>query len=321
MKLYESSLSGITLSFQMKTIKIMMILVAVAISYSYTANAQVGINTDGSAPDASAMLDVKSTSKGFLPPRMTILERDAISTPAEGLVIYNTDNKRLDLFDGTLWRSTTGEFACGDQIEDAAGNIYNSIRIGSQCWMAENLNIGSMVNSSSNQTDNSIIEKYCYLDNTSNCDIYGGLYQWNEMMQYVTTESTQGICPTGWHLPSDEEIKTLEMELGLTQAEADATEFRGTNEGSKMAGNATLWNDGSLEADPEFGTSRFVGLPGGIRYTGGAFYNKGDLTYLWTSSKVGSVAWSRYLLFNNTKVRRITDDIEDYGFSARCVRD
>lgn len=283
--------------------------------------AQVAINIDGSPPESSAILDVKSITKGFLPPRMTTSDRDAIISPTEGLVIYNTNNKRLDLFDGNLWRSTTGEFACGDQIKDIEANTYNTIRIGNQCWMAENLNIGTMVNGTSNQTDNSIIEKYCYYDNTNNCDVYGGLYQWDEMMQYSTIESTQGICPIGWHLPSDDEIKILEMELGMTQVEADATGYRGTNEGSKMACNAELWNDGALENDPEFALSGFAGIPGGIRYPGGAFYNKGDIAYIWTSSVSGSDAWARYLQNEYTKVRRITDEIVNYGFSVRCVRD
>ncbi len=81
---------------------------------------------------------------------------------------------------------------------------------------------------------NGIIEKYCYDDNTSNCDTYGGLYQWEEMMQYVTTPGAQGICPDGWHLPTDEEFKTMEMALGMSQSEADNTGWRGTDEGSKL---------------------------------------------------------------------------------------
>jgi uncharacterized protein (TIGR02145 family) len=63
--------------------------------------------------------------------------------------------------------------------------------------MAENLNIGTRIDGANNQANNGTIEKYCYSDNTSNCDTYGGLYQWDEAMQYVTTEGTQGICPSG----------------------------------------------------------------------------------------------------------------------------
>jgi len=83
------------------------------------------------------------------------------------------------------------------------GKTYNTVLIGTQCWMRENLNIGTRIDGSQNQTDNGTIEKYCYDDLESNCDIYGGLYQWDEAMQYVTTQGVQGICPAGWHLPTD----------------------------------------------------------------------------------------------------------------------
>lgn len=301
-------------------IKIIAIIVAVTISYSYTANAQVSINNDGTDPDASAMLEVKSSTKGFLPPRMTTVERDAISSPAEGLVIYNTDKKRLDLFNGTLWINATGYFNCGDQIVDSEDNIYNTILIGTQCWMAENLNIGTRIDGSNEQTDNSTIEKYCYGDNASNCDTYGGLYQWDEMMQYVSTEGTQGVCPTGWHLPSDDEIKTLELQLGMTQAQADATGYRGSDQGSQLAGNEPLWTNGALDQNSAFGTSGFAALPGGRRNTNGSFSNQSSTAVFWSSSESGSAAWRRYLFNLSAQVGRSYGD-EAYGSSVRCVRD
>ena len=77
------------------------------------------------------------------------------------------------------------------------GQEYSTVQIGSQCWMAENLNIGIMIPGANTMGNNEEIEKYCYNNDESNCDIYGGLYQWNEMMQYTTTPGVQGICPTG----------------------------------------------------------------------------------------------------------------------------
>ena len=67
------------------------------------------------------------------------------------------------------------------------GQTYSIVSIGTQCWMAENLNVGTRIDDPANQTNNSTLEKYCYDNLESNCDVYGGLYQWNEMMQYVTT--------------------------------------------------------------------------------------------------------------------------------------
>jgi uncharacterized protein (TIGR02145 family) len=186
--------------------------------------------------------------------------------------------------------------------------------------MAENLNIGTMINGSGNQTDNITIEKYCYNNSTSNCDVYGGLYQWEEMMGYVTTEGTQGICPTGWHLPTDDEYKTLEMELGMSQSEADDTGWRGTNEGSKLAGNESLWANGVLDSNPDFGISGFTGLPGSYRLTNGTFVNLSHTAAFWSSSEDGTNAWYRLLENGDAQVGRGSYG-QAYGFSARCVRD
>lgn len=79
------------------------------LGYAGISMAQVGVNTDGSEPDGSAILDVKSDAKGLLPPRMTALQRDAISNPIEGLVIYNTESKIIELFNGTAWVTSTGQ--------------------------------------------------------------------------------------------------------------------------------------------------------------------------------------------------------------------
>ncbi len=85
--------------------KKLFILLAIFTTFATMAQS-VGINTDGSAANASAMLDVSSTTKGFLPPRMTTTQRDAITSPAEGLTIYNTTIKSVQVYNGTAWYST-----------------------------------------------------------------------------------------------------------------------------------------------------------------------------------------------------------------------
>jgi uncharacterized protein (TIGR02145 family) len=97
---------------------------------------------------------------------------------------------------------------------DYEGQTYKTIAIGNQCWLKENLNIGSMVNVTIDQSNNGIIEKHCYNNDTANCRIYGGYYQWDEAMQYSTTEGTIGICPMGWHLPTWNEFTTLSLTVG-----------------------------------------------------------------------------------------------------------
>jgi uncharacterized protein (TIGR02145 family) len=301
-----------------KFTKMIAIIVAVAISLSYVANAQVSINTDGTNPDASAMLDVKSTDKGLLPPRVANV--NDVSNPVAGLMVYDQSVNCMRYYNGTVWSECMGKpFSCGDPFMDSRdGKVYATIQIGTQCWMAENLNIGTMINGSSNQTDNGTIEKYCYNNSTANCDTYGGLYQWDEMMQYVTTEGTQGICPTGWHIPTDDEWKTMEMYLGMTQAQADATGWRGTDEGGKLKETGTThWSSPNTGAT---NSSGFTGLPGGYRSTGGAFNYLTGYASFWSSSEDGSPAWSRGLYYDSAQVYRDGDD-QAYGFSVRCVRD
>ncbi len=296
------------------------ILTTVLVILSLGLFAQVSINTDGSDPDGSAMLEVKSTDKGFLPPRVANV--NDVSNPVAGLQVYDQSVNCMRYYNGTVWSECMGKpFICGDPFMDSRdGKVYNSVQIGTQCWMAKNLNIGTRIDGSGNQSNNDTIEKYCYDDNPTNCNTYGGLYQWNEMMQYVTTEGVQGICPTGWHLPSDDEYKTLEMELGMSQAQADATGYRGTDQGSQLAGNESLWLDGPLDQNGAFGNSGFAVLPAGYRYTSGSFNALTNYAYLWSSTELGSNAWDRHLYYYNTDVNRYFFN-KAFGFSVRCVRD
>jgi uncharacterized protein (TIGR02145 family) len=194
---------------------------------------------------------------------------------------------------------TTNTFVCGSPFVDTRGGTYLTVMIGSQCWMAENINIGTRIDGASSQTNNGPVEKYCYDNLESNCDIYGGLYQWNEMMQYTTTESTQGICPFGWHVPSDNEWKILEMELGLTQAEANQEGIRGTDEGTKLK---------------QGGSSGFDALMAGKCTDGGVFQNLGMYTTFWNSSGT-----NRTLSTEFTEINYSSYDTKNNGFSVRCV--
>ncbi len=98
----------------------------------------------------------------------------------------------------------------GTFIDERDNQEYKWVRIGDQIWMAENLNIGEMVINKKGFSNNGIFEKYCNNDNLNNCLIHGGFYSWDEVMQYSTKESTQGICPDGWHVPSDSEWIKME---------------------------------------------------------------------------------------------------------------
>ncbi len=99
---------------------------------------------------------------------------------------------------------------CGDLLTDLRdGNQYPTALIGNQCWMAASLNYGQFINSSTNQRDNCVAEKYCYNDSPSNCSTSGGRYQWDEVMAYQLADAAKGICPPGWHLPAEAEWAIL----------------------------------------------------------------------------------------------------------------
>ncbi len=101
--------------------------------------------------------------------------------PGEGYLVKMNSND-------VLIYAAASSFTCGDPFTDPRnGQTYTTVQIGDQCWMAENLNIGEMINSGSNMTNNGVIEKYCFSNDPANCETYGGLYQWNEMMEYSTT--------------------------------------------------------------------------------------------------------------------------------------
>ncbi len=89
------------------------------------------------------------------------------------------------------------------------GYLYPTVQIDNKCWLKENMNIGIMVHGDTNMTNNNIIEKYCYDNKTENCDVYGGLYQWDELMEYSTQVGAQGICPNGWHISTLNEWDSL----------------------------------------------------------------------------------------------------------------
>ncbi len=311
-----------------------IILLALLINFGMNTIAQVAINNDGTTPDASAMLEVKSTTKGFLLPRMNTYQIRTIDEPADGLMVYNTDSSDFYGFNGLKWISmwnisdTITLWACGEVIIDSRDwKNYTTVQIGTQCWMAENLNIGTMIDGTGEQTDNPTIEKYCYDNNTSNCDTYGGLYQWAEIVQYmngatnttswdpVPTGNVQGICPHGWHLPTDEDWKTMEMVLGMSQSEADNNGWRGTDEGEKMKSTNGWYNNGNGT-----NSSGFTALPGGGRTIDGSFGYLGETGSWWSSSEIsGTLAWFRLLGYSYDRVYRYYN-LKAYGFSVRCLK-
>lgn len=211
----------------------------------------------------------------------------------------------------------------GTPTVEYEGQVYNTIQVLSQCWLKENLNVGEMIPGTMGQSNNGTIEKYCYNNEPDSCVKYGGLYQWDEMMQYTTQQGTQGICPSGWHLPTDEEWKVLEgaadSQYGIGDPEWDiAYDYRGFDAGTSLKTTSGWYENGN--GTDLFGLS---GLPGGSRHYGGFFYGVGGYGFWWTSTEIdGSYAWYRTLGCSYPGVYRIDYGYgEAHGFSVRCLRD
>ncbi len=210
-------------------------------------------------------------------------------------------------------------FICGSQITVASiGNYtctptapnydtctYGTVQIGTQCWMRQNMNVGNVIAGTTAQTNNNTLEKYCYNNTNSNCQNDGALYQWNETMQYSSTELAQGVCPSGWHVPSDAEQNTLDQYLNDTTCDANRGGWDCANAGTKLKAG---------------GTSGFEGVLAGYRYTNGSFYDREGYTFFWSSSISGPDAWYHYLVLNMPTVGRYHVD-RAHGFSVRCIKD
>ena len=159
-------------------------------------------------------------------------------------------------------------FTCGNTLNDIRDNTtYATIQIGSQCWMAANLNYGTILVSTQDQRDNCLFEKYCYNDNPANCTNLGALYQWDEMMQYDNTPADQGFCPPGWHIPSETDWNTL---------------------------FAVYTNNGFSGSPLKFsGFSGFNALLAGENYYNTSWDFQGFATFFWSSTTYGGYkAWA-----------------------------
>jgi uncharacterized protein (TIGR02145 family) len=198
---------------------------------------------------------------------------------------------------------------------DEDGNYYKVIRIGTQIWMAENINVGIELTVNDEEKDNGIIEKYCYADSKANCDIYGGLYKWNEMMQYNAPDNgligtTRGICPVGWHIPTENEWVTLYNYLGGLGIAGGKLKETGTK----------YWWAPNVGASDAVG---FSGLPGAyLSIDSIPFAGMGMFGGWWTSTDRIGVTHDPYFFYLYYDGEFITreEGYEAEGRSVRCAK-
>jgi hypothetical protein len=303
----------------MKTNSILLVLLAfIGLSQM---NAQVGIGT--TTPDASSELDLSATDKGFLPPRLTTAQRDAIASPAEGLVIYNTDNNCLEFYNASLWVSACdGSFQPGP-LTDCGGSFIApyitaseteivDVTAGGHTWMDRNLGALTAARAS------------------DDCYAYGNLHQWgrgndghedrnsnvtsgpvaagSEGSDFITNGSfpfdwlstpditrwngaTKGVhdpCPAGYRVPTELELNDLDASFATQNAAgAFGSPVKMPVAGRRLSSNAALNSVGS----------------------NGSY---------WSSTVSGDNAWN--LIFNSSTSDILTSGRAN-GYSVRCIKD
>lgn len=226
--------------------------------------------------NGSAEEDVDSLAPGFYSVTVT----DAVDSTASDSIMIN-------------------EPGPDSVVTDIEGNNYHIVKIGEQIWMAENLKV-------TKAPDGSAIESYCYDDNPAFEDTYGRLYTWDVAMNGSVIEMAQGICPDGWHIPSDGEWKTLEMYLGMTEEEANMENaWRGEGVGTSLI---------------EGGSSGYKARLCGRRSSSGSYILIDLYEYVWTSTEYGDNAWRRCLNGSDSRVGRWNTFPKTYGFSVRCIK-
>ena len=255
----------------------------------------------------------------------------SIQTCATGYyTIRGYDNSVLDSIYFSVWDTFLVEInvtnavnlqACMNiygVITDIDGNLYSTIFIGDNWWMAENLKTGHFDDGSEipSITDNNAwfqlnTPAYCSYNNIPfNGSVYGKLYNW------YSIADQRNICPTGWHVPTDTEWNIL---IGFLDPTFDpyADGLQSATAGGKLK-SLTGWNPPNTAATNESG---FSGLSGGNRGNGGVFDDLGFDTTWWSSSEAGiDGAMTRVLYFNYGVVYRLYNS-KEYGLSVRCLKD
>ena len=198
-------------------------------------------------------------------------------------------------------------------VTDIEGNVYNTVTIGTKTWMTENLKVtkyrnGDAIPTTTPATKDASGEtapkyQWAYNGDESNVSVYGRLYTW-----HAATDS-RGLCPTGWHLPTDAEWTTLTDYLGGESVAGGEIKESGT----------THWYSPNTGAD---NSSEFTALPGGVRNYFGPFTNFGYYGYWWSATEYAAGnAFNRYLFYNSGYAARGYSAGDFNGFSVRCVRD
>jgi uncharacterized protein (TIGR02145 family) len=201
----------------------------------------------------------------------------------------------------TIYGKSGGKPCAGIPTVVYEGKTYHTVQIGNQCWLKENIDAGTMIKGNQSQTDNGVIEKYCFNDDPKNCNKYGGLYQWNEAMKYANADHTQGICPSGWHIMTKAEYQALAAEVNNN---GNILKAQGQGTGNTAGTN----------------TTGFSGLFAGYRKDIGGFSEQGTHSYYWTTAETDSGRVFNMHLGDDTCSVDLYYYTKNDGFSVRCIK-
>jgi len=280
-----------------------LLLSAVFIAFSFTSFSQVGVGT--STPNASAALDVSSTTKGFLPPRMTKVQLEAIASPIEGLMVYCTDcvPKTLYVFDAFNFVSISNNTPSGLSSTD----VYSGAT--GKTWMDRNLGATQVATSSADAAS------------------YGDLYQWGRASDgHESRTSTNTTTQSSTDTPGNDNFVKGSDDWRLTVNDNLWQGVSGTN--NPCPSGYRLPTETELNAERlAFATQNAAGafvsvlkLPAaGYRvYSSGSLFDVSASGVYWTSTVVGDFP---SLLFVNSMGSSIENYYKSYGFSVRCIKD
>ena len=238
-------------------------------------------------------------------------------------------------FYGNEW-PIVPEFNCGETVthQDYA---YQTVQIGDQCWFAENLRSTHYANGDMIQTNLSDSAWGSYpavgrttiygygedcLDNSVDidaCDTVQSLLSYARLYNWYAVSDARNVCPSGWHVPSDDEWMELEVALGMGTEEAASISWRGTDQGDQLK-TTSGWYFNSFWDGNGTDSSGFSALPGGLRYSHGAYATGGASGYLWSVTGSFQMAWYRRL--SDTKSTVFRNNTNPFnGFSVRCLKD
>jgi hypothetical protein len=278
-----------------------------------SVNAQVAINTDGTSPVNSAMLDVRSTEKGFLPPRMTTAQRNTIASPEEGLVIYNTNEKALNVYNGTEWSSMKPVFPCGlsisinHQVSGGIAPVDKSVTYGTvngipgepeKCWITSNLGADHQAASVDEASEASA--GWYWQFNRKQGYKHDGLTR-TPNTAWITsiTENSDWIAAndpcalelgTGWRIPANSEWTNIDV-----------------------SGGWNIWN-GPWDSDLKLHAAGFLDATEGMLILRGLF------GYYWSNlQSIPENGW--YFYFSNVYSSTLFYGYKPHGMTIRCLRD